>query len=155
MLTVLVTGCGTPAQRVGLSPDDTVKAAQQLLTDRCLTDQGLTPPRPGTAPPPPDRARRISDALFGTGRAELSLTLPSGQVISQHSDGCLAAAQRRLYGDQRRWFLVSTRVNNLRPAPPTTDRTSDGKLREDHRRLREDAFARARTLLTEAARNRT
>jgi hypothetical protein len=60
-----------------------------------------------------------------------------------------------LYGDQRRWFLVSTRVNNLRPAPPGADRTADGKLREDHRRLREEALARARTLLTEAAHART
>ncbi|MFF0740179.1 hypothetical protein ACFYVL_07230 [Streptomyces sp. NPDC004111] len=152
----MLTACSSPAKPVVLGPDDTVKAAQQLLTDRCLTHQGLTPPRPGAAPPPPVQERRISDALFGTGRAELSLTLPSGQVIRQHSDGCLAAAQRRLYGDQRRWFLVSTRVNNLRSSPhANADSTADGRLRADHRRLLEEAFARARTLLTEAARART
>ncbi|MFD6278187.1 hypothetical protein ACFWFI_21875 [Streptomyces sp. NPDC060209] len=141
---LLLTGCAAPAQRIEFGPDDTLKAAQRLVTDRCLIRQGLTPPRPGGASPSPDRASRISDALFGTGRAELSLTLPGGHVISQHTDGCLAAAQRRLYGDQRRWFRVSTSMANLRSAAPLADRT-------EYRLLREDALQRARTLLTEAA----
>ncbi|MEU8893994.1 hypothetical protein [Streptomyces sp. NPDC048442] len=140
--TLVLGGCAAPAERIELGPDDTLKAAQQLITDRCMTAKGLVPPRPGAATPSPAQAHRISDALFGAGRAELSLALPSGHVISQHTDGCLAAAQRRLYGDQRRWFQVSTRVANLRSAAPAADRT-------DYRRLREDALRRARTLLTE------
>ncbi|MFJ2745183.1 hypothetical protein ACIO3O_36625 [Streptomyces sp. NPDC087440] len=141
LLAVVLSGCaGRGAPPVVLGPDDTVKAAQQLLTDRCLARQGLVPPRPGAAAPPPEQAGRVVGALFGTGRAELSLTLPGGQVIRQHSDGCLAAAQRRLYGDQKRWFLVSTRVNNLRSAAPAADRA-------EHRRLRERALERSRALL--------
>ncbi|MGW7414988.1 hypothetical protein [Streptomyces sp. NPDC054863] len=143
-VTFVLGGCAAPERRIELGPDDTLKAAQQLITDRCLTGQGLTPPRPGAATPLPALAHRISDALFGTGRAELSLALPGGHVISQHTDGCLATAQRRLYGDQRRWFQVSTRVANLRSAAPAADRT-------DYRRLREDGLRRARTLLAEAA----
>ncbi|CAM5244029.1 hypothetical protein SSPIM334S_06172 [Streptomyces spiroverticillatus] len=145
LLAMSLTGCGGPAgPPVELGPDDTVKAAQKLLTDRCLARQGLVTPRPGAAVPPPEQARRVVGALFGTGRAELSLTLPGGQVVSQHSDGCLAAAQRRLYGDQKRWFLVSTRVNNLRSAAPAADRA-------EHRRLRAEALERSRALLTEVA----
>jgi hypothetical protein len=44
----------------------------------------------------------------------LSLRLTTGHVVRAHTDGCLAAAQRRLYGDQRRWFRASVVVNNLR-----------------------------------------
>lgn len=139
----LLTGCGAPREpSVSLGPADTVKAAQLLLTDDCLTRQGLTPPRPKTQRSVSTaEGRRVDDALFGTGAAELSLTLPSGHVVSQHTDGCLAAALEQLYGDQRRWFHVSTTVNNLKSKAPPRDRAA-------YRELRQRAVERARSLLT-------
>ncbi|TGA93679.1 hypothetical protein [Streptomyces sp. MZ04] len=105
-----------------MPPADIIKAAQQQLTDRCLKRQGLTPPRaeaPRAATPATrdsrEESQRVADALFGAGRTELSLTLPTGYSVRAHTDGCLAAAQRTLYGDQRRWFEVSTIANNLKP----------------------------------------
>ncbi|WP_409375069.1 hypothetical protein [Streptomyces justiciae] len=137
-LAAWVTGCGGPREpAVSLSPDDTLKAAQVLLTDRCLTRQGLTPPRPGGPP----ASTAVDHALFGTGRAELTLELPSGHVVGQHTDGCLAAAQRRLYGDQRRWFRAVTLVNNLKSRAPREDRAA-------YQELRAHGLTEARALLS-------
>jgi hypothetical protein len=151
---LLLSGCATPAVRPSITPDDTIKAAQQLLTDRCLTSQGLTPPRTGQQPPTEAEERRVSDALFGAGRTELSMTLPTGFDVRGHTDGCLASAQRALYGDQRRWFRVSTTVNNLKPEAAYRDR-SLASVRHLHRselsdwrRLRARALDRATELLT-------
>ncbi|MGV9453307.1 hypothetical protein [Streptomyces sp. NPDC003635] len=144
LLTALcaLTACAAP-RAAPLTPDDTVRTAQLLLTDRCLTAQGLTPPRPDRRPADADEQRRVSDALFGTGRAELTLTLPSGHQIGQHTDGCLARAQQRLYGDQERWFRASTTVNNLRAKAPETERNA-------YRELRAHAVRTARSLLKSA-----
>ncbi|MGA4843893.1 hypothetical protein [Streptomyces sp. G45] len=137
-----LTGCGAPREpAVSLGPADTLKAAQLLLTDRCLTRQGLTPPRPGDRPASPAEARRVERALFGTGRAELTVKLPSGHVIGHHTDGCLAAAERRLYGDQSRWFRAATNVNNLKSRAPRRDRVA-------YRELRAHALTEARALLS-------
>ncbi|MFE6752146.1 hypothetical protein ACFVDQ_00945 [Streptomyces sp. NPDC057684] len=151
---LLVTGCAAPDPGPALSPDDTVKAATQLLTDRCLTAQGLTPPRPGRRPGTQAQEEHLSDALFGAGHTELSLRLPTGYSVRAHTDGCLASAQRALYGDQRRWFEVSTVVNNLKPEAAHR-KTSLAAVRAGHRtevadwqRLREHALNRARALLT-------
>lgn len=138
-----LTACTGP-RATPLSPDDTVKAAQLLLTDRCLTRQGLTPPRPGQRPPGAVEQRRLSAALFGTGRAELALTLPSGHTFRQHTDGCLARAQQRLYGDQERWFRASTTVNNLKSRAPEGERTA-------YRELRAHAVRTAQSLLLQSA----
>ncbi|MEV6739085.1 hypothetical protein AB0N14_20035 [Streptomyces sp. NPDC051104] len=105
------------------SPDDVIKAATQKLTDDCLARQGLSPPRPGQPTPSSVEQRRLSDTLFGSGEAELSLRLPTGYVVRAHTDGCLAAAQQRLYGDQRRWFRTSVIVNNLQPEAEQTHRS--------------------------------
>ncbi|MHC0429653.1 hypothetical protein ACX6XY_05605 [Streptomyces sp. O3] len=143
-----LTGCGAPREPVvSLSPTDTLKAAQLLLTDRCLTRQGLTPPRPGTRPASPAEARRVERALFGAGRAELTLKLPSGHVVGHHTDGCLAAAERRLYGDQARWFRAVTNVNNLKSEAPRRDRVA-------YRELRAHALSEARALLSADTRAR-
>lgn len=108
MVAVLLTGgCSSttrlelPASEQGRS--DLIKAAQQVLVDRCLTTRGA-------AGPPPRQ-----DALFGTGPAELSITLATGYTVRMHTDGCLAEAHRFLYGDQARWFRAEVTVNNLRP----------------------------------------
>jgi hypothetical protein len=89
--------------------DDLIDTAQQVLVDRCLARQGLT------LRPAPDAAdHRLQGALFGRGRPELSVTLATGYTVTAHTDGCLAAAQRELYGDQRLWFRTRVVVNNLR-----------------------------------------
>ncbi|MFJ8360359.1 hypothetical protein [Streptomyces sp. NPDC093984] len=138
----------------GPSSDDVVKAAAQRLTDDCLARQGLTPPRPGQPTPSSVEQRRVSEVLFGSGEAELSLRLPTGYVVRAHTDGCLAAAQQRLYGDQRRWFRTSVIVNNLQPEAEQTHR-SLAEVRSRHRaeiaewqRLRAHALAEATSLLT-------
>ncbi|MFI6943802.1 hypothetical protein ACIBI4_31430 [Streptomyces sp. NPDC050418] len=135
----LLTGCaerrGTP-----LSPDDTVRAAQLLLTEQCLIRQGLTPPRPGSTPPPEAERRQVVKALFGAGQTELRVRLPNGYVVRRHTDGCLASAQQRLYGDQPRWFKVSTTVDNLKSKAPRDDRLA-------YKALRARAVQNARALL--------
>ncbi|WP_430378877.1 hypothetical protein [Streptomyces sp. B1-3] len=124
--------------------DDVIKAATRKLTDDCLTRQGLSPES--------DR-QRVADALFGTGPAELSLRLPTGYTVRAHTDGCLAAAQRRLYGDQDRWFHTSVVVNNLQPEAARTGRPLS-EVRAAHRaeltewrRLRARALTQATALL--------
>ncbi|WAZ26309.1 hypothetical protein STRCI_007872 [Streptomyces cinnabarinus] len=82
---------------------DLIKAAQRVLVDRCMTARGAA------GPPPQEKA------LFGAGRAELSVTLATGHTVRTHTDGCLAEAHRSLYGDQARWFRAEVVVNNLRP----------------------------------------
>ncbi|MEV4439969.1 hypothetical protein AB0K09_13245 [Streptomyces sp. NPDC049577] len=149
---LLLTGCSTPEPRQP-APDEVIKAATRLLTDACLTRQGLTPPRPGqTAPSAPDQ-QRVTDALFGRPPAELTVTLSTGYVVRAHTDGCLAAAQQRLYGDQRRWFRASVIVNNLRAEADHTHRGL-AEVRDRHRadlaewrRLRAHALTEATTLL--------
>ncbi|MGA5037178.1 hypothetical protein ACPCA8_08965 [Streptomyces capoamus] len=139
-------GCTSRPAPHSLSPDDTIKAAQQVLTDRCLTRQGLTPPRPGQRPRSSAQQQRIADALFGRPPAELSLILANGVPVRAHTDGCLAAAQRTLYGDEKRWFEVSTVVNNLK-SEATYRKTSLSAVRVRHhseltewRRLRSHAL---------------
>ena len=148
---LFLTGCAKTAH---LSPDDVIKAATQKLTDDCLARQGLSPPRPGQPAPPAAEQQRISDALFGAGNAQLSLRLPTGYVVRAHTDGCLAAAQQRLYGDQRRWFRTSVIVTNLQPEAEKTHRTL-AEVRARHRaeidewqRLRAHALTEATSLLT-------
>ncbi|MHA4817009.1 hypothetical protein ACXZ65_21920 [Streptomyces aculeolatus] len=146
-------GCAAPPGPPPLGDDDSVRAAQQLLTDRCLARQGLTPPRPGQRPGGEGEQREVADALFGAGEAELAQELPTGFVVRAHTDGCLAGAQRALYGDQERWFRASTVVNNLKAIAAHEDR-SLAAVRDDHRadvtahdRLRAHAVERATTLL--------
>ncbi len=154
LLACLLTACATAAPGPRPSPDDLVRAATQRLTDVCLRRQGLVPPRPGHTPPTASGQRRFAEALFGAGRAELSLKLPTGHVVRAHTDGCLAAAQRRLYGDQRRWFRASVIVNNLRPEAARTHRTlAEVRARHraelaDWRRMRARAVRVAGPLLT-------
>ncbi|QCX76325.1 hypothetical protein C9F11_13240 [Streptomyces sp. YIM 121038] len=151
----LAAGCASPAPRPPAPrPDDVIKAAQQRLTDGCLRHRGFTPPRPGERPPPAAERQRVAAALFGTGRTELSLTLPTGHTVGAHTDGCLAAAQRALYGDQKRWFRVSTVVNNLKPEAAHADRPL-AEVRAGHRpeltqwrQLRARALKNAETILT-------
>jgi hypothetical protein len=151
LLSALLTACTTTARAPGPgpSPDDVIKAATQRLTDVCLTRRGLVPPRPGQGALPAAVQRRLTRALFGAGRAELAVRLPTGPTVRGHTDGCLAAAQRRLYGDQRRWFRVSVIVNNLRPEAARTHLTLT-EVRARHRAELTD-WQRMRTRALEAA----
>ncbi|MFF3817337.1 hypothetical protein ACFYYD_12105 [Streptomyces bluensis] len=153
LLTGALTACTSAPPASRPSADDLIKAATRHLTDACLTRRGLTPPRPGRRPPPAAEQQRVSDALFGAGRTELSVRLPTGYVVRAHTDGCLAAAQQRLYGDQRRWFRTSAIVNNLRPEAAHTHSTL-AEVRQRHRaeladwrRLRAHALKSAKTVL--------
>ncbi|BBC35366.1 hypothetical protein SGFS_066600 [Streptomyces graminofaciens] len=134
------------------APDDVIKAATQHLTDACLARRGLTPPRPGQSPPP-KASHKVTEALFGAGEAELSVRLTTGYVVRAHTDGCLASAQRRLYGDQRRWFRTSVIVNNLGPEAAHSHRTlaevRAGRRSElaEWRRLRAHALTEATTVI--------
>ncbi|RLV04379.1 hypothetical protein CTZ27_10430 [Streptomyces griseocarneus] len=145
-----LTGCAPSTPRP--DPDETIKAATHLLTVACLARQGLTPPRPGQSPQPADRQQRVTDALFGTGPAELSVTLPTGYAVHAHTNGCLAEAQQRLYGDQRRWFRASVIVNNFGPeADHTHSSLSEVRARhraeiDDWKRLRAHALTEATTV---------
>lgn len=150
---LLLTGCADPDPAPRPAPDQVIKAATQRLTDACLARRGLTAPRPGQKPPPAAEEQRLAATLFGAGRAELSLALPTGHVVRAHTDGCLAAAQRRLYGDQRRWFRASVTVNNLQPEAAHTHRgLAEVRARHsaeiaDWRRLRAHALVQATALL--------
>ncbi|MFD3699677.1 hypothetical protein ACFWUZ_26715 [Streptomyces sp. NPDC058646] len=95
--------------------DDLIRSAQLTLVTRCLSGQGLAVPslrqRPKAATAEDER---FEAAYFGTDPRELSLTLPTGHTVTANTDGCLANAQRVLYGDQKRWFEAEVVVNNLR-----------------------------------------
>ncbi|MGP4002725.1 hypothetical protein [Streptomyces sp. 8N706] len=112
------------------------------------------------------RRQALADAMFGTGRRELSARTATGHVVKANSDGCLAAAQRTLYGDQERWFRAEVAVNNL--GAETHQRvTADSEFRavlarwsdcvapvepaEDPGELRRTWQRRARELAPEAA----
>ncbi|MFI6335656.1 hypothetical protein [Streptomyces sp. NPDC050535] len=129
VLTALaLTGCATTTAERGTpalptterARDDLIDTAQRILVDECLARRGLsvrpspTRERSGEEPVPGEEDRRLQGALFGGGRPELSVTLATGHTVTAHTDGCLAAAQRDLYGDQRRWFRTRVVVNNLR-----------------------------------------
>ncbi|GAA2419108.1 hypothetical protein ACFPFX_03865 [Streptomyces mauvecolor] len=148
----LAAGCTAPQSSPRPDPDDVIKAATQRLTDHCLTRQGLVPPRPGQSPPP-EQQQKVSAALFGTGPAQLSVNLPTGYVVRTHTDGCLAAAQQRLYGDQPGWFRASVVVNNLKPeADHNHQSLAEVRARHpaeiaDFERLRAHALSQATALL--------
>ncbi|MGR4878280.1 hypothetical protein ACIPUC_02435 [Streptomyces sp. LARHCF249] len=104
---------GIPAGEQGRA--DLIKSAQLALVTRCLAGQGLTVPAARERPEATTaEGKRLQAALFGTDPRELSLTLPTGYTVTANTDGCLANAQRALYGDQRRWFEAEVVVNNLR-----------------------------------------
>ncbi|WP_369383948.1 hypothetical protein [Streptomyces sp. cg36] len=154
-LALVLTGCTSVTARTdGPSADDLVKAATQVLTDECLQRQGLAPPRPGQQVTAVEQ-QQVSDALFGKGPAEMTLRLSTGYVVRAHTDGCLAAANERLYGDQRLWFHSSVIVNNLRPEA-SHDGVTLAVVRARHRaeltewsRLRAHATEQAASLLQE------
>ncbi|MFD8985643.1 hypothetical protein, partial [Streptomyces sp. NPDC059564] len=65
-------------------------------------------------------------ALMGASPVGLSATAPTGMTLTASPDGCIAQAQRSLYGDLAAWFRVKVVTMNLRPV-------QEGKVREDPR----------------------
>ena len=57
--------------------------------------------------------RRLGRVLAGDLRDVVSVRLPTGYVVAMSPDGCIARAQRRLYGDHARWFRANAIVSNL------------------------------------------
>ncbi|MEU3404482.1 hypothetical protein ABZ766_11115 [Streptomyces sp. NPDC006670] len=55
-------------------------------------------------------------ALMGASPTGLSATAPTGMTLTASTDGCIARAQRTLYGDLPAWFRVKVVTMNLRPA---------------------------------------
>lgn len=120
------TGSGTaqdtaaaPQRRFPYGIDDPAWAAAHGFGDADGTQQDGTQ-QAQQSPQPGKKAaaqqQRLVDALFGTGRRELSTRTATGLVVRANSDGCLAEAQRVLYGDQARWFRTEVAVNNLEAA---------------------------------------
>ncbi|MFD7818203.1 hypothetical protein ACFV6E_35635 [Streptomyces sp. NPDC059785] len=133
LVILALTGCAAgqasgpdrpPLPRDARSRDALVDTAEHRLVERCLARRGLTLRHPVPRHDARHRTRasrtavredrRLQEAVFGRGRPELSVTLATGYTVTAHTDGCLAAAQRALYGDQRRWFRARAVVNNLR-----------------------------------------
>ncbi|MEU9379055.1 hypothetical protein AB0D94_35595 [Streptomyces sp. NPDC048255] len=118
---LLLTSCANPpsASRPEIpagdqAQSDLIKSAQLALVTRCLSGQGLTVPSLQEHPKAASAGdKRFQAAYFGTDPRELSLTLPTGYTVTANTDGCLADAQRVLYGDQKRWFQAEVIVNNL------------------------------------------
>ncbi|KOU25449.1 hypothetical protein ADK52_12540 [Streptomyces sp. WM6372] len=54
-------------------------------------------------------------ALMGSAPVGLSATAPTGMTITASAEGCIADAERTLYGDLATWFRVKVVTMNLRP----------------------------------------
>ncbi|MFD3618283.1 hypothetical protein ACFWWT_24175 [Streptomyces sp. NPDC058676] len=104
-----------PQRQFPYGIDDPAWAAEHGFGGAAGTRQAQQPapqaPQPGKKAA--EQQRRLADAMFGSGRRELSTRTATGLVVRANSDGCLAAAQRVLYGDQARWFRTEVAVNNL------------------------------------------
>jgi hypothetical protein len=107
-------GAAAPRREFPYGIDDPAWAAEHGFGDVDGTRQAQQSPRTGKTAAA--QQQRFVDALFGTGRRELSTRTATGLVVRANSDGCLAKAQRVLYGDQARWFRSEVAVNNLEAA---------------------------------------
>ncbi|MFD7627002.1 hypothetical protein ACFV7Q_13375 [Streptomyces sp. NPDC059851] len=65
-------------------------------------------------------------ALMGAAPVGLSVEAPTGMTVTASADGCIADAQRGLYGDLATWFRVKVVTMNLRPV-------REARVREDAR----------------------
>jgi hypothetical protein len=64
----------------------------------------------------PQRQKAYSQALHGEhpgSPGNMTATVPTGGVVGASSRGCIAEAQREVYGDLAGWFQASTVTNNL------------------------------------------
>ncbi|MFD9429001.1 MULTISPECIES: hypothetical protein [unclassified Streptomyces] len=61
---------------------------------------------------PPDKAKAYGAALFGTPSHRIEVNLADG-VAFMYEDGCVAHAERQLYGDLTQWLKAQMTVMNL------------------------------------------
>ncbi|GLY97573.1 hypothetical protein Acsp02_48270 [Actinoplanes sp. NBRC 103695] len=59
------------------------------------------------------RREAYQTALDGGRAASMAVPLPDGGTLYQNADGCVAEAQRGLYGDLRTWFRTRTLLERL------------------------------------------
>ncbi|MBW1601410.1 hypothetical protein JJV70_04670 [Streptomyces sp. JJ66] len=78
---------------------------------------------------PADRQEAARATLIGASPVGLSAKAPTGTTITASDQGCVASAQRALYGDLAAWFRVKVITMNLRPLRET-------QVREDARYTR-------------------
>ncbi|GII78081.1 hypothetical protein Sru01_30630 [Sphaerisporangium rufum] len=63
----------------------------------------------------PARRQSALDALHGSRSAgRIEVKAPNGMIVGRIDDGCVARAQRELYGDLRTWFRVTTVTDMLK-----------------------------------------
>ncbi|MGW0425295.1 hypothetical protein [Streptomyces sp. NPDC003015] len=63
-----------------------------------------------------ERRKAYDDALDGGIDApEISAELPNGATIRRQMGGCVAEAEKRLYGDPKVWFRANKIASNLQP----------------------------------------
>ncbi|MFJ3306639.1 hypothetical protein ACIPSA_26650 [Streptomyces sp. NPDC086549] len=74
-----------------------------------------------------------SNALFGTPRHRLDITLPNGEVTFVYTDGCTSRAEQSVYGELRSWVLADTVVVNLRFEVDDRIRRDPGVIAADRR----------------------
>ncbi|MFJ9077454.1 hypothetical protein ACIRO3_19765 [Streptomyces sp. NPDC102278] len=75
---------------------------------------------------PAPRRAAARTALMGASPVGLTATTPTGMTLTAGSEGCMADAQRALYGDLPGWFRVKVVTMNLRPV-------REARVREDAR----------------------
>lgn len=61
-----------------------------------------------------DQRLAYNRAIAGSGKKDVSVTLPGGMTMAQSTDGCTAEARKQIYGDLERHLRLSSTVNHLR-----------------------------------------
>jgi hypothetical protein len=63
----------------------------------------------------PERQRAVLAVLVGERPEGLSANLPIGGTVQASDEGCIAEAEKQLYGDLNRWFRARVIASNLTP----------------------------------------
>ncbi|MET9958414.1 hypothetical protein ABZ128_04890 [Streptomyces sp. NPDC006326] len=74
----------------------------------------------------PSERAAARTALMGASPVGLSVQAPTGMTITASAEGCIADAERALYGDLKGWFRVKVVTMNLLPV-------REARVREDRR----------------------
>ncbi|MFD3518462.1 hypothetical protein [Streptomyces sp. NPDC058657] len=74
----------------------------------------------------PSARTAAGTALMGASAEGLSVKVPNGMTITASTEGCIADAERNLYGDLSNWFRVKVITMNLRPV-------REERVRQDRR----------------------
>ncbi|GLZ14435.1 hypothetical protein Acsp04_46700 [Actinomadura sp. NBRC 104425] len=92
----------------------------------------------------PAQRQRALDALHGRRSARrLEVKTPNGMTVGRIDDGCTAQAQKKLYGDLKVWFRVSTiteALTSLQQRQTTADAEFAKSVKEWSRCMKERGF---------------